>query len=812
MRPEEAAEASAEDLMNELSSSGEGLTSPEAESRLNERGPNEIAEKRINPIVKFLAYFWGPIPWMIEVAAVLSAALGRWDDFAIISLLLLMNGIVGFWQENKADRAIELLKKRLAPSARVRRDGRWIELPARRLVPGDVVRVRLGEIVPADVKLFGGDFLQVDESALTGESLPVEKKPSDVGYSGSIVRMGEMNGLVYATGMNTFFGRTAKLVEEAKTKSHFQKAVIKIGDYLIVLAVALVALVFIVATMRHVSLLQTLQFALVLVVAAIPAALPAVLSVTMAVGAISLAKKEAIVSRLVAIEEMAGIDILCSDKTGTITQNAIKVAELVPFEGFDEEDLLLFGLLATREEDRDPIDVAIVEKTREAKVDASGYRIEKFKPFDPVSKRTEAEVFGPEGRFKAAKGAPQAILSLVGGASEDPSVDEKVNAFAAKGYRALGVARTGLDGGGGWQYVGLIALYDPPREDSAETITTAQSMGVEVKMVTGDHVAIAREIARMVGMGTGIRPASAFVDEPDDEAERLIEEADGFAQVFPEHKFRIVELLQSKGHIVGMTGDGVNDAPALKKADAGIAVSGATDAAKSAAAIVLTEPGLSVIIDAIKESRRIFRRMNSYAIYRIAETIRVLFFITLSIVIFNLYPVTAIMIVLLAILNDFAIMSIAYDRAEYSKRPDRWRMSSVMGMALYLGLIGTIASFLLLFIGLNLLHLSSDVLQSFIYLKLSIAGHLTIFIARSRGHFWSYRPSNVLVGAVVGTQVVATLIAVYGLLIPAIGWNLAAIVWIYALALFLITDQLKVRFYRLFDEGLSFLEGRFGVD
>jgi H+-transporting ATPase len=414
LKPEDVAEAFAEDLMSELSSSREGLSSSEAESRRGKYGFNEIAEKKVNPIVKFLAYFWGPIPWMIEVAAVLSAVLGRWDDFAIISLLLLMNGVVGFWQENKADKAIELLKKRLAPNARVRRDGKWIDLPARDLVPGDVVRVRLGEIVPADIKLFDGDFLQVDESALTGESMPVEKKPSDIAYSGSIIRMGEMNGLVYATGMETYFGRTAKLVEEARTQSHFQKAVIKIGDYLIIMAVALVALVFLVATLRHESLLQTLQFALVLVVAAIPAALPAVLSVTMAVGAVILSRKEAIVSRLVAIEEMAGIDILCSDKTGTITQNAIKVAELVPFEGFEERDVLLSGLLSSREEDNDPIDVAIIEKSGEEEIDASGYRLTKFEPFDPVSKRAEAEVEGPEGRFKAAKGAPQASLAVRG--------------------------------------------------------------------------------------------------------------------------------------------------------------------------------------------------------------------------------------------------------------------------------------------------------------------------------------------------------------------------------------------------------------
>jgi H+-transporting ATPase len=807
---DEARKASVADLLKGFSSSESGLSTSEAQARLLQYGPNEISEKKINPLIKFLGYFWGTIPWMIEAAAILSAILGRWDDFAIIFLLLLMNGVVGFWQEHKADNAIELLKKRLAPTARVQRDGQWKGLPSGELVPGDFVRVRLGEIVPADIKLIDGDFLQVDESALTGESLAVDKKVSEIAFSGSIVRQGEMSALVFATGMNTYFGRTAKLVESAKTQSHFQKAVVKIGDYLIILAIVMVTLVFIVATLRHESLLQTLQFALVLVVAAIPAALPAVLSVTMAVGAMELAKKEAIVSRLAAIEEMAGVDVLCSDKTGTITQNAITVAEVVPFEGFTEKDVLLFGTLASREENGDLIDIAIIKKGKEEQVEPGSYKLGKFKPFDPVSKRTEAEIEGPQGSFKTAKGAPQAILSLVPNSTPRSSVNQKVETFASKGYRALGVAIT--DSSGAWQYVGLIALQDPPREDSAETIKTAQSLGVRIKMVTGDHVAIAKEIARMVGLGTNIGPASDFIDKPDEEATDVIEKADGFAQVFPEHKFKIVELLQARGHIVGMTGDGVNDAPALKKADAGIAVSGATDAAKSAAAIVLTRPGLSVIIDAIKESRRIFRRMNSYAIYRIAETIRVLLFITLSIIVFNFYPVTPIMIVLLALLNDFAIMSIAYDRAEYSLKPDSWRMSSVMGMALFLGLIGTVESFGLLFFGLNYLHLSKEVLQSFMYLKLSVAGHLIIFIARTKGHFWSYRPSNLLIGAVLGTQIIATLIAVYGFLIPPIGWNLAALVWIYVLIVFLIIDQLKVRYYKFFDEGLQFMESRIKVD
>ncbi|VVB86847.1 Copper-exporting P-type ATPase B [uncultured archaeon] len=686
------------------------------------------------------------------------------------------------------------------------RDGKWQEIPARELVPGDVVRVRLGDIIPADIKLMKGDYLLVDQSALTGDSLPVEKHTSDVGYSGSIIRQGEMDALVVTTGMNTYFGKTAKLVEEAKTQSHFQKTVIKIGNYLIVLAAVLVSIIFLLALFRHESLLETLQFALVLTVAAIPVALPAVLSVTMAVGAIALAKKEAIVSKLIAIEEMAGMDILCSDKTGTITKNELTVGEVKPFGEFKDNDVLLYGTLASREEDQDPIDTAIISKTKTLeKVGGSvqGYKITDFKPFDPVVKRTEATVEDGSS-FKVAKGAPQVILSLAVNKEEISSkVDEDINSFASKGYRALGVGRT--DAQNKWQFVGLIGLYDPPREDSAETIKTAQSMGINVKMVTGDHIAIARQIASEVNLGTDIMQASSFLDKPDREAQRIVESADGFAQVFPEHKYDIVELLQGKGHIVGMTGDGVNDAPALKKADAGIAVAGATDAAKSAADIVLTKPGLSVIIDAIKESRKIFQRMNSYAIYRIAETIRVLFFITFSIIIFNFYPVTAIMIVLLALFNDAPIMAIAYDNVRYSSQPEKWNMRVVLGIATLLGLVGVISSFIIFYIGLEVLHLNSEMLQSFIFLKLAIAGHLTIFLSRTRGHFWSIMPSGELFWSAVITKVLATLIVVYGLFITPLGWNLALFIWGYALVAFVITDYIKIGFYRLLDHsGLRF--------
>ena len=794
--------ATAEELLDKLSSRETGLSASEATGRLETYGYNEITEKHVNPLIKFLGYFWGPIPWMIEAAAVLSILIHHWDDFGIIFALLLLNAIVGFWQEHKADNAIELLKEKLALNARVLRDGAWLAIAARELVPGDIVRVRLGDIVPADLKLLDGDYLSIDESALTGESLPVEKHASDVAYSGSVIRQGEMNGLVVATGMNTFFGKTAKLVDEARTVSHFQKAVIKIGDYLIVLAALMVTVIFVVSLFRHESFMDTLQFALVLTVAAIPVALPAVLSVTMAVGATALAKKKAIISKLVAIEEMAGMDVLCSDKTGTITKNELTLAEVEPLGRFAANDVLLFAALASREEDQDPIDTAIIAKTRsvEALAETLGsYECTSFKPFDPVAKRTEATLSDADNHvFRVAKGAPQIILSLVSDREEiAETIGKQIDALAARGFRTLGVATADADGE--WEFVGLIPLYDPPREDSAQTIATAQSMGVEVKMVTGDHAAIAREVAKQVGLGTNIMSAGSFLDKPDREAQRIVEGADGFAEVFPEHKYHIVELLQNKGHIVGMTGDGVNDSPALKKADAGIAVAGATDAAKSAAAIVLTSPGLSVILDALKESRKIFQRMNSYALYRIAETIRVLFFVTLCILVFNLYPVTAIMIVLLALFNDAPIMAIAYDRVHYSDQPDKWNMRVVLSMSTLLGLIGVISSFGIFYIGRELLDLPKGEIQSFIFLKLAVAGHLTIFLSRTRGPFWSIKPSGILFWSAVVTKALATLVAVYGWFMAPIGWSLALYVWGYALVAFLLTDLIKVRAYNVFD-------------
>ncbi len=810
---DDAQSSSLSDLLSKLGSGSDGLTEPEAKQRLGRYGYNEIPEKKTNTFFKFLTYFWGPIPWMIEVAAILSALVRHWPDFFIILVLLLANAVVGFWEEYQAGNAIAALKAKLAIQARVRRQGKWATLPARELVPGDIIRLRIGDIVPADACLMEGDPVEVDQSALTGESLPVTRKTNETVYSGSIVRQGEIDALVYGTGQKTYFGKTAQLVSEAHTVSHFQRAVLKIGDYLILLAAGLVILILMVALYRGDPMITTLQFALVLTVAAIPVAMPTVLSVTMAVGARLLAAKEAIVSRLAAIEELAGIDVLCSDKTGTLTQNKLTLGEPYGIEGVTADQVILAAALASRAENQDPIDLAVLGGLKDSR-QLECHQIMHFQPFDPVHKRTEAAVKSEDGEiFKVTKGAPQVILEIADNKDQvNSGVDAAVNGFARRGFRSLGVART--DKNGKWRFLGVLPLYDPPREDSKATIDTARQMGVNIKMVTGDQLAIGREIAGQLGLGTDLLDASCFDETRYHETaqmEESIEKAGGFAQVFPEHKFQIVDILQKHKHIVGMTGDGVNDAPALKKADCGIAVSGATDAARAAAAMVLLTPGLSVIIDAIKESRKIFQRMTSYATYRIAETIRVLLFMTLSILAFNFYPVTAVMIVLLALLNDGAILSIAFDNVRYSNEPEAWNMRTVLGIATVLGILGVIASFGLFYLGERVLHFSRDFIRPLMYLKLSVAGHLTIFLTRTRGPFWSSRPAPVLLFAVFGTQILATFIAVYGILMPPIGWGWALAVWGYALAWFLLNDRVKLVAYRILDPERHILKPKFGL-
>ena len=806
---EAAADASAEDLFRALDSSPTGLSSANAAQRLERYGPNALPEEHVSALRRLFGYFWGPIPWMIEIAAILSGAVRHWTDLAVILVLLVFNALVGFVQEYQASNAVEALKQRLALTARVLRDGEWGELDAARLVPGDVVRVRLGDVIPADLKLLDGAYLSVDQAALTGESLPVNKHEGEVAYSGSVAKQGEMVALVVATGQDTFFGRTAKLVQSATSASHFQKAVLQIGDYLIYLALALVGVLIVVQLLRGASFVSLIQFALILTVAAIPVAMPAVLSVTMAVGSVALSKMKAIVSRLESIEEMAGMDVLCSDKTGTLTKNELTLGEPVTFQNTTVGELRRVAALASKAENQDPIDLAVLAGAANDSA-PEGYEQRSFTPFDPVRKRTDATIEGPDGQlFTAIKGAPQVVLELADPAQQLRSqVNESVESFAAKGYRTLGVARTE---NGQTRFLGLLPLFDPPRDDSAQTIADAGEHGITVKMVTGDDVAIARETASRLGLGTNIAVTDHTLAVADGDGEpahpselgELAERSDGFARVFPEHKFQIVKALQSRGHIVGMTGDGVNDAPALKQADVGTAVSGATDAARAAADLVLTAPGLSVIIHAVEQARMIFERMNSYAIFRITETIRVMVFVVAAMIAFNFYPITAILIILIALFNDVPIMTIAYDNTPLDPQPVRWNMRRVLSISSVLGTIGVIETFGLLVIAKKWLKLDQAQLQTLIFLKLAIAGHLTLFVARTKGPFYKPPyPAPAMLWSAIGTKLLATLLVAFGLgLVTTISWPDIALVWGYCLVWIFIEDQFKLHVYKHLDLG-----------
>jgi H+-transporting ATPase len=800
---DEAKDKSTEDLFTRLNSSAQGLSESEAEKRLEEYGPNALEEERAHPLLNFLGYFWGPIPWMIEVAAILSAVAHHWPDLIIISSLLVFNAVLGFWEEHAASNALEDLKSQLALKAKVLRDRDWQEILAEKLVPGDVIRVHLGEIIPADIKLVKGDYLSVDQSALTGESLPVDKKPGDVAYSGSVAKQGEMVALVTATGANTFFAKTAKLMETAGAVSHFQKAVIWVGDFLIFIALGLSIILIVVELVRGLPVMDLVQFVLILVVASIPVAMPAVLSVTMALGALALSRQKAIVSRLQSIEEMAGIDILCSDKTGTLTQNKLTLGDPLAFGSDDPQELILAGALASEKDDPDPIDQAVIGGIADQEK-LSSYEQAEFVPFDPVHKRTKATVKDSQGKtFIVSKGAPQVIIELckLDQATKEKA-DKTVDNLAAKGYRTLGVARADKDEN--WQFLGILPLYDPPREDSAETIAKAEEHGIGVKMITGDDVSIGREIAHQLGMGEKIQPAEQMFKEGEGkltiEQEKRIEQADGFARVFPEHKYNIVKALQALGHIVGMTGDGVNDAPALKQADVGIAVSGATNAARSAAALVLTEPGLSVIITAVEEARRIFERMMSYTIYRIAMTIDIMVFVVAAMLAFNYFPLTPIMIILLALLDDIPIMTIAYDNTYLDPKPVRWDFNRVLTVSSVLGFMAIIQSIGLLLIGKMLLNLDVPHLQTLLFLQLVAGGHLMLFLTRTKKSFWRQPyPTGILAIAIVATQGLAVLITGFGWLVPRLPWEFIGLVYAYNIVWMLGMDIIKLGIYHLIE-------------
>ncbi|MFW6308278.1 MAG: plasma-membrane proton-efflux P-type ATPase, partial [Campylobacterales bacterium] len=731
--------------LKELDSSIEGLSSAEASARIEKYGKNAIETKSESRLRALFKTFWGPIPWMIEVAALLSLIIGHWSDFFIIMTLLIVNSFIEFIQKGKAQSALDALKASMALKARAKRDGVWSDVDATTLVPGDIVSIENGDVIPADLIALEGKYVSIDQASLTGESLPVSKKTDDEIYSGSVVKQGAMVCLVSATGENTFFGKTASLVAEAGNVSHFQQTVLNVGKFLIVGAMLLSVVIISKALYMHENALSIIEMVMVLLVASIPAAMPAVLSVTMALGAVALSKKKAIVSRLQAIEELAGVDILCSDKTGTLTKNELTLDEPILYSAKDADEINLLAALASNSQGNDAIDKTILESVQKDAL--SGYVQAEFFPFDPVSKRTSATIQKDGVSFSVAKGAPKVIIDMC---TEDEATKKKalneVEYLAQNGFRALGVART-KEGSSEYELLGILSLLDPPRDDSKETIDKAREHGIEVKMVTGDDVSIAKQICKKLGIGSNIRSIDEVLESDKykhHDIDREIVESDGFARVFPEHKYNIVRAFQKKGHYTAMTGDGVNDAPALKQADVGFAVSGATDAARSAADIVLTLPGLSVIIDAVDEARKIYRKIQAYVLYRIAMTINIMFFTTLSIVFLDKVPMSAVMIIMLALLNDLPTMAISYDNAVAEKKPVHTNISNLFVISAVLGFVTVFLDFVLMHLAASYFYHDAKQVQTMIFLFFIITAPLILFVTRANGNpFKSPLPSGI---------------------------------------------------------------------
>ncbi|XP_050376167.1 plasma membrane ATPase 1-like [Argentina anserina] len=831
-----------EEVFEHLKCTAEGLNSVEVQKRLEVFGYNKLQEKKESKILNFLGFMWNPLSWVMEAAAVMSITLayggGRtrdFQDFCGIFALLIINSTISFIEENNAGNAAAALMARLAPKAKILRDGKWNEEDASVLVPGDIISIKLGDIIPADARLLQGDPLKIDQSALTGESLPVSKHAGDGVYSGSTCKQGEIEAVVIATGVHTFFGKAAHLVENTTHVGHFQKVLTSIGNFCICSIAIGIVIELIILVRQGRNYRTKIDNLLVLLIGGIPIAMPTVLSVTMAIGSHRLSQQGAITKRMTAIEEMAGMDVLCSDKTGTLTLNKLTVDKnlIEVFAKDAEKDtVVLMAARASRLENQDAIDAAIVSMLADSKEARAGITEVHFLPFNPTDKRTALTYLDKDGKMhRVSKGAPEQILNLAWNKSDiEKRAHTVIDKFAERGLRSLAVAQQEVPAGtkdspgGPWEFIGLLPLFDPPRHDSAETIRRALDLGVSVKMITGDQLAIAKETGRRLGMGSNMYPSSSLLGENKKgldaslQIDELIENADGFAGVFPEHKYEIVQRLQVKKHIVGMTGDGVNDAPALKKADIGIAVADATDAARSASDIVLTEPGLSVIISAVLTSRAIFQRMKNYTIYAVSITIRiVLGFLLLTA--FWRFDFPPFMVLIIAILNDGTIMTISKDKVKPSPVPDSWKLSEIFATGIVLGsyLAVTTAIFFYIIYETHLFPKHFGVkpnfkelvdrndssytktlngqLASVVYLQVSTISQALIFVTRSRGWSFMERPGLLLVSAFIIAQMVATVItaevSIKFAQIHKVGWGWTGAVWVYNIIIYMLLDPIK---------------------
>jgi H+-transporting ATPase len=759
---------STEETIGLLRTSSNGMTASEVQRRLQIYGLNEVAEKKINPVVEFLLRYWGPMPWLLEVAIVLSIVLKHYLEAAIIFALLTINTVIGQMQSRGSQRALEALKKRLAVEARVLRDGEWVITQAREIVPGDIISIGLGDIVPADAKLLTGD-LSVDQSALSGESLPVDVQQSAIIYSGSIVRRGEAKCVVVNTGPNTYFGKTAELIKIARPKSHQEQIMLAIVRYMMLLGIGALVLVAAYAAVIGTSILSILTFAVIFLMGAVPVALPAVMTIVQSAGAKELARKGVLVTRLDSMEDAASIDVLCLDKTGTITQNNLSVADVAPLAGYSREEVVVTAGLASQGQGKDAIDTAVLDYVKASNINLNSYQQISFTPFEPSTKRSEAVVTTNDKRFRVVKGAPQTVIALCRGldTATISKVDQMMEELSLKGYRTLGVAKS-VNDTGNLQFVGLLSLADPPRLDSSDMIQRARELGLRPMMLTGDNIAIAREIARQVSIGDKIIPMEEFRKMDEAQQAKIIGESDGFAEIYPEDKYRIVKLLQSKGHMVGMTGDGVNDAPALKQAEMGIAVSGSTDVAKASASTVLTETGVGVIIDAIKTSRYIYQRMLTWVINKVTKVIQVIGLLTVGFFWLHDTVVSLLGMTLLIFANDFVTMSLATDNVEYTASPNKWNVRNITLASLVVGILLVGEGAIVLFVSSHYLDLTFDQLRTFVMLALVFTSQFRVYIVRERRHFWSSRPGRELLIATMAAILLFALLGVYGLIVPPV--------------------------------------------
>ena len=790
-----------EETLGLLKTSTEGLTESDAKKRIELFGYNEIAEKRKNLFLEFLLRYWGPMPWLLELAMGLSFVLRHYFEGIIIFVLLTVNAVIGHVHSRGSQKAMELLKKKLAIKAKVLRDGKWIMKDAKEIVPGDIISVGLGDIVPADAKIISGE-LSIDQSALTGESLPAETHQSDIIYSSSVVRRGEARCAVVNTGANTYFGKTAELVKTAKPKSHQEEVMMAVVRYMMYLGIAALVLILAYGVIMRLEehIVTILTLAVIFLMGAVPVALPAVLTIVQSVGAMELAKKGALVTRLDSIEDAASIDVLCFDKTGTITQNKLSVAESIPFSGYTNEDVVTTAALVSQEEGMDIIDLAVIGYAKSMGVDFTAYKRISHTPFNPSIKRTEAIIEVDTKRFKAVKGAAQIVISMCRGIDKEDmeKANRTIDEFSRKGYRTIAVARSEGNDLDNLKLAGLLSLADPPRPDSKSIIEQARKLGIKPIMLTGDSMAIAQEIALQAGIGGNIIRMADIKGLTDDEQMKVVGESDGFAEIYPEDKYKIVKLLQSRGHMVGMTGDGVNDAPALKQAEMGIAMSNATDVAKASASVVLTEPGISVIINAVTISRQTYQRMLTWVINKVTKVIEFVGLLTLSFFWLHEIVLSLLGMSLLVFANDFVTMSLATDNVKHTPNPNKWNVKNITLASLIPGILLVVEGLIVIFVGINYFHLEGERLRTMVMLNLIFNSQFRVLIVRERRHFWSSLPGRELLILSTATIIGFALLGIYGVFVPSLTLNQVLMVLGFSALFTLFIDFPKYYLFRKF--------------